>query len=69
MIAIIVATIDAIIMKKNFVRKISKRNKYTYNITIPKELIDQFNWRERQRLKLISHPRKKSIEIKDWKKK
>lgn len=53
-------------MKKVFIRKINKRGKYSYFISIPKELMREFSWRERQKLKIIPRPRKKSIEIKDW---
>lgn len=53
---------------KEIIRKIYKKSKYSYAISIPKELIKEFKWKEKQKLTLIPHPRKKSIEIKDWKK-
>ena len=33
-------------------RKLTKTGKYTYYVTIPKTLIDELNWRERQTVKV-----------------
>jgi len=36
--------------RKNEVRKLGKVGLYSYNVTIPRPLIDELGWRERQRL-------------------
>jgi bifunctional DNA-binding transcriptional regulator/antitoxin component of YhaV-PrlF toxin-antitoxin module len=41
----------------------------SYSITLPIRTIREFRWRERQRLLLEIDKRKKTILIKDWKKK
>jgi len=55
-------------MAKKFVRKLQKMSSHSYSINIPKELIDRFNWRERQKLEIIFGGRKHDILIRDWKK-
>ena len=51
--------------RKNPVRKISKQGKYSYYVTIPKELINELGWRERQRV-VVKRSGEKLI-IEDWK--
>jgi len=47
-------------------RKISKTGTYTYYVTIPKNLLDQLKWKERQ---LVTVKRVgKRLVIEDWKK-
>lgn len=53
---------------KFFIRKLTKKSRYSYFVSVPKELVKKFNWKERQKLKLTPRNRKKSIEIKDWEK-
>lgn len=50
---------------KKYVRKISKKTKYTYSIVLPKELIDKFRWQDGQKIE-ISGFGKNKIVIKDW---
>lgn len=40
----------------------------SYAITLPKGVIKEFKWKERQKLQLTINKRSKSITIKDWKK-
>ncbi len=51
---------------KKFIRKITKRNKYSYSTVLPKELIDKFSWRDRQKI-IIRQYGKNKILIEDWK--
>ncbi len=53
--------------KQEYIRKLTHRGKYSYYIILPKELIEKFNWRERQKLTVRGYG--KGILIKDWKKK
>jgi bifunctional DNA-binding transcriptional regulator/antitoxin component of YhaV-PrlF toxin-antitoxin module len=51
---------------KKFIRKIRKVSTHSYAITLPKNLIKTWRWKERQKLELIIKGRKKEILIKDW---
>jgi len=49
------------------VRKLGKVGKYSYCVTIPKEIIQSLGWQNRQRLVVALDDDK--IVIRDWKKK
>lgn len=49
--------------------KLRRVSTHSYAVTIPKELIKKFGWRERQKLELLFGGRKSEITIRDWKKK
>tara|TARA_Y100000310_G_scaffold151979_1_gene151566 strand:- start:2848 stop:3012 length:165 start_codon:yes stop_codon:yes gene_type:complete len=53
---------------KKFIRKIRRVSTHSYAITLPKELMRIFKWKERQKLVLLFGGRKHEIIIKDWKK-
>jgi bifunctional DNA-binding transcriptional regulator/antitoxin component of YhaV-PrlF toxin-antitoxin module len=53
-------------MKKN-VHKLKKSSAYSYSITIPKEIIEKYGWREKQKISIVDKGRGK-IEIRDWRK-
>ncbi len=46
------------------IRKLIKQGKYSYNITLPKELVKKLHWKERQ--KLVVREYGNGILIKDW---
>jgi antitoxin component of MazEF toxin-antitoxin module len=48
----------------NPVRKLSKVGKYSYAVTIPKDLIKKLGWKERQ--KLVVKLSGRGLNIKDW---
>ena len=48
----------------NPVRKISKLGKYSYAITIPKALIKELGWKEKQKVVVIAS--RGGLNIKDW---
>lgn len=52
--------------KSEPVRKITKTGTYTYYVTIPKVLIDELGWRERQ--KVVVEKSGNTVVIRDWKK-
>jgi bifunctional DNA-binding transcriptional regulator/antitoxin component of YhaV-PrlF toxin-antitoxin module len=52
-------------MKEKFVCKIKKANKYSYSITIPKEIMEKYEWREKQKMRIVDKGRGK-VEITDW---
>ncbi len=47
------------------IRKITKVGKYSYAITVPKDMIKKLRWREHQ--KVVVKQRGKSLIINDWK--
>jgi bifunctional DNA-binding transcriptional regulator/antitoxin component of YhaV-PrlF toxin-antitoxin module len=49
------------------VHKLKKSSAYSYSITLPKEIVEKYGWREKQKLSI----RDKGygiIEIRDWRK-
>ncbi len=51
-----------------FIIKLTKRSRYSYSITVPKEIVDKYKWRSKQKLVIIDKGRGK-LEIRDWRKK
>lgn len=51
---------------KKFMHKLSKHGKYSYYVILPKGIVDELNWRERQRLSIRRSGKKVIIE--DWEK-
>ncbi len=51
---------------KQYVRKITKKSNYSYSVIIPKELIDDFSWKDRQKIVIKSYGKNKLL-ISDWK--
>ena len=52
--------------KREQTRKISKTGSYTDYVTIPKAILRELGWRERQRV--VVKRKGKSVVIRDWKK-
>ncbi len=50
---------------KKFIRKIIKAGSHSYTITIPKELMKKFKWRERQKIEIVFGGKKHRFSIKD----
>ncbi len=55
-------------MIEKFVRKLTKTGMYSYTVNVPKEVIADLKWRERQKLEVVYDAKKKELKIKDWKK-
>ena len=49
------------------IRKLTKQGKYSYYVVLPKGVVDELSWRERQKLVICKYG--EGILIKDWKKK
>lgn len=54
-------------MGNKAVRKLKKANNYSYTIIIPKEMVEKYGWREKQKLVVVDKGRGK-LEIRDWRK-
>ena len=52
--------------KQKYTHKLSKKNKYSYIATIPKEIIDEYGWRDGQKIVIESYGAGKIL-ISDWK--
>ena len=52
-------------MKKELIRKIVKNGRGSYYINIPKEIMSELKWRERQ--KLVVRKVGERLSIEDWK--
>ncbi len=49
---------------RHTIRKLTKQGKYSYYVTLPKELVKKLHWKERQ--KLVVRKYGNGILIKDW---
>ena len=52
---------------KNIARKLNKNSAYSYSINIPKEIIDKYGWKAKQKL-TIKDKGGGLLEVRDWKK-
>ena len=55
-------------MTEKFIRKLQRTSRYSYCLSIPKEIVKKFKWREKQKLELSFDGKKPELKIKDWKK-
>ncbi|MFC1613507.1 hypothetical protein ACFL23_04205 [Patescibacteria group bacterium] len=51
--------------QKIHIRKISKKSKYSYCLSLPKEIMGSLNWRNKQKLEVKMHGKNKIL-ITDW---
>jgi len=45
--------------------KLTKRSSYSYAVTLPKEIVDKYGWKSKQKLTVEDKGRGR-IEVKDW---
>lgn len=50
---------------KKIIRKLNKNSKYSYSINLPKEIIEKYGWKNKQKLTIEDNGRG-VLEIKDW---
>ncbi len=51
-------------MNKHII-KLTKSSRYSYSVTIPKEIIEKYGWKSKQKL-TIKDKGRGVLEIKDW---
>jgi len=51
-------------MEKN-VRKLIKKSEYSYLVNLPKEIVEKYGWKAKQKL-TVEDKGRGVIEIKDW---
>jgi len=50
------------------IRKLRKDSEYSYSINIPKDIIDKYGWKSKQKLTIEDNGRG-VLKIKDWRRK
>ena len=50
------------------VHKLKKSSAYSFSVTIPKEIVEKYKWREKQKL-VVKDKGHGKVEIIDWRKK
>ncbi|MEA3450107.1 MAG: hypothetical protein U9Q85_04010 [Patescibacteria group bacterium] len=45
--------------------KLTKSSRYSYSVVIPKEIIDKYDWRSKQKL-TVEDKGRGELKIKDW---
>ena len=45
--------------------KLTKRSSYSYAVTLPKEIVEKYGWKSKQKLTVEDKGRGR-IEVKDW---
>ena len=45
--------------------KLTKASGYSYTVVIPKEIIEKYGWKEKQKMEVVDKGRGR-VEIKDW---
>ncbi|TRZ77337.1 AbrB/MazE/SpoVT family DNA-binding domain-containing protein [bacterium] len=53
-------------MKKH-THKLTKTSSHSYFIIIPKEIVEKYGWREKQKMTIVDKGRGK-VELRDWRK-
>ncbi len=50
---------------KKYQRKLTKASSHSYSVVIPKEIIEKYGWREKQKI-TIEDKERGVLEVKDW---
>lgn len=54
--------------ERKSVHKLKKSSAYSFSVTVPKEIVEKYGWKEKQKLVVRDKGRGK-IEISDWRRK
>ena len=54
--------------EKKGIIKLKKASAYSFSVTIPKEIVEKYKWREKQKL-VVKDIGRGVVEIRDWRKK
>jgi len=52
---------------KKYIMKLRRVSTHSYSVTLPKELVKDFGWKEKQKLVLSRRGHRREIIISDWK--
>jgi bifunctional DNA-binding transcriptional regulator/antitoxin component of YhaV-PrlF toxin-antitoxin module len=50
---------------KKYIHKLRRISGYSYSVIVPKDVIERYGWREKQKLLIVDKGRGR-LEIKDW---
>jgi len=50
---------------EKYTRELTKASTHSYSVIIPKELVEKYGWREKQKINIVDKGRGK-VEISDW---
>jgi len=53
---------------KKYVHKLTKGSPYSYHLVIPREIVEKYGWREKQKM-TIEDVGRGELKIKDWRRK
>jgi|TARA_B100000959_G_C14913275_1_gene596089 hypothetical protein len=56
------------IFMNRYTRKLGRTSRYSYLVTLPKEVVQKYGWKEKQKLAIVDRGRG-LVEIRDWRKK
>tara|TARA_B100000745_G_scaffold163780_1_gene107164 strand:+ start:427 stop:591 length:165 start_codon:yes stop_codon:yes gene_type:complete len=51
---------------KKYTRKLTRASTHTYTVTVPKDIIKKYKWKEKQKLSIVDEGNGKVV-IRDWK--
>ena len=54
--------------ERKSVHKLKKSSAYSFSVTIPKEIVEKYKWREKQKL-VVKDMGRGVVEIRDWRRK
>ncbi|MBU4360337.1 AbrB/MazE/SpoVT family DNA-binding domain-containing protein [Patescibacteria group bacterium] len=55
-------------MQKKYIHKIGKVAKHSYAVVLPKKVIKDLRWREKQKIEIVYDKARKRVIISDWEK-
>lgn len=55
-------------MSEKYTVKLNKTSRYSYTVVVPKEIVEKYGWREKQKMSIEDKGRGK-IQLTDWRKK
>jgi len=50
---------------KKYTHKLTKASSHSYTVIIPKEIIEKYGWKEKQKMTIVDKGRGK-VELRDW---
>ena len=50
---------------EKYTHKLTKGGKHSYYIVVPKEIVEKYGWKEKQKMTIVDKGRGK-VELRDW---
>ncbi|MBU4482446.1 AbrB/MazE/SpoVT family DNA-binding domain-containing protein [Candidatus Parcubacteria bacterium] len=55
-------------MQDKYIHKIRKVSTHSYAVTLPKQVVKDLKWREKQKIEIVYDKARKRVIISDWEK-